>query len=67
MTILSFLAALLTLASVYLIGRRMAVGHLIGLTGSLTWIIVSWGHDWPLTGLNAVFVALYIKNWLAWR
>ena len=68
MTILSWLASCLTLASVYLIGKRRAYGHLVGLAGSLCWILYGKSNnDLALMTLNVVFVWLYLKNWLAWR
>jgi hypothetical protein len=67
MTLLTWIAAGLTLASVYLIGRKLAVGHLVGLAGSACWIVTAWGNDLALVVLNSVFVLLYLKNWKAWR
>lgn len=67
MTILSWIAAGLTLASVYLVGAKRAFGHLVGLAGSGCWIVTAWDTDPALVVLNGVFVLLYLNNWNSWR
>lgn len=66
-TILSWICALLTLSSVYVIGKKKPYGHIIGLIGSIGWAIEMWTVNPVQVGLNVIFICLYLKNYISWK
>ena len=63
----SYLLAGLGVLSLYLTGKKLKSGWLVGLGNSLLWILYGWTTNQYGFILSAlVFLAVQYKNYLAW-
>lgn len=65
---LTAIAAVLTVASVYLSGRKNIWAWPLGLAGAALWVVFGLAiHDIGILVMNVFFVALYIYNFASWK
>ena len=63
-----WLAAAVTLVSLYLLGSGRRWGFAFGMLASVAWVAVSWlAESHGMLAANSVFFFMHLRGWVRWR
>lgn len=63
----SFVLAAGGVLGIYLAGKKMKVGWLVGLLMQVLWIVYGvWTHQWGFIISAVAYGFVYAKNWWTW-
>ena len=62
-----WIATILTLASVWLLGKKNPAAFVVSLVGNSIWIAAAFGTSWPIVATNVTIAAINIRNLRLWR